>query len=441
MDEPLQMSTMMSSELALEYPSNNFPYQNTTCYDKLLLYRIVTILLKLLTGFVDNVIMKILILGMDGYIGWALALKQLSLGNDVFGIDNLSRRKHVKEMGSDSAIPILSIKDRIDFLKTRYPNRVDFASGDLLDDEFIDGVMQKFTPDVIVHLAEQPSAPFSMIDQEHNIYTQKNNVIGTLNLLHSIKRHVPRSHLIKLGTMGEYGYEHGLEIPEGFYDIDFRGKKARVPYPRLAGSWYHWSKVHDSNNIMFACKLWGIKSTDIMQGIVYGTKTDGMVSESEHTRFDFDEAFGTVINRFCAQAVIGHPLTVYGLGGQTRGFLALNDSIQCISLLIDNPPQDGEYRVVNQFAHQYSVKELAEKIQTAGSKIGLDVTINHAKNPRKEAEKHYYKADHEILKSLGFIETRNLDQEINIMLDHLLRYKHRIEERKQVIVKNILWKS
>ena len=385
--------------------------------------------------------MKILILGMDGYIGWALALKQLSLGNDVFGIDNFSRRKHVAEMGSHSAIPILDIKNRIDFLKTKHPKNIDFASGDLIDEKFIDKVVQKYLPDVIVHLAEQASAPFSMIDQEHNTYTQKNNVIGTLNLLHSIKRHASKSHLIKLGTMGEYGYDHGLEIPEGFYDVSFRGKKAKVPYPRLAGSWYHWSKVHDSNNIMFACKLWGVKSTDIMQGVVYGTKTDNIVSEPEHTRFDFDEAFGTVINRFCAQAVIGHPLTVYGMGGQTRGFLALNDSIQCISLLIDNPPCDSEYRVVNQFAHQYNIQELAEKVQLAGNKNGLDITIKHAKNPRKEAERHYYKADHEILQSLGFKETRSIDKEIEIMLDQLLRYKHRIKEKEHVIVKNISWKN
>ena len=385
--------------------------------------------------------MKILILGMDGYIGWALALKQLSLGNDVFGIDNFSRRKHVADMDSHSAIPILDIKKRISFLKTKYANSINFATGDLLNEKFVDKVVQKSLPDVVVHLAEQPSAPFSMIDREHNIYTQKNNVVGTLNLLHSIKQHAPKSHLIKLGTMGEYGYDHGMDIPEGFYDVSFRGKKARVPYPRLAGSWYHWSKVHDSNNIMFATKLWGIKATDIMQGIVYGTKTDNIASEYEHTRFDFDEAFGTVINRFCAQAIIGHPLTVYGLGGQTRGFLALNDSIQCISLLIDNPPQDGEYRVVNQFAHQYSVRELAEKVKSAGNQNGLNVVIEHLNNPRKESEKHYYKADHKILQSLGFKETRSIDKEIKIMLDQLLHYKHRIEEKKHVIVKNILWKS
>ena len=235
---------------------------------------------------------------MDGYIGWALTLRQLAFGNEVCGVDNFSRRKNVEEMDSHSALPILSMGERIKLLKNRYGDKVQFHEGDLLDPQFIDDVLKKFQPETIVHLAEQPSAPYSMIDQEHNIYTQKNNVIGNLNLLHSMHRHAPKAHLVKLGTMGEYGYDPGLEIPEGFFEIEFRGKKATVPYPRLAGSWYHWTKVHDSNNIMFACKLWGIRSTDIMQGIVYGTKTSEIENEGFFTRFDFDEAFGTVINRF-----------------------------------------------------------------------------------------------------------------------------------------------
>ena len=378
---------------------------------------------------------------MDGYIGWTLALKLASVDNQVFGIDNLSRRKNVNEMRSCSAIPILEIEERIDYLKNKYSDKIDFMLGDLLDPDFVDMIVQKSNPDVIIHLAEQPSAPFSMIDQQHNIYTQKNNVIGTLNLIHSMKTYAPKAHLIKLGTMGEYGYEPGLDIPEGFFEIEFRGKKALVPYPRSAGSWYHWSKVHDSNNIMFACKLWGIKSTDIMQGIVYGTRTKDIINNSEKTRFDFDEAFGTVINRFCAQAVISHPLTVHGLGGQTRGFIALEDSIQCISLLIDNPPREGEYRVVNQFSEQYSILELAQKVQRIGNKKGLNVKILNKNNPRNEAEKHYYKADHDILRSLGFKETRDIDEEIGLMLDDLLKYKDRILEKKHVIVKNITWKN
>ena len=378
---------------------------------------------------------------MDGYIGWPLTLKQLSLGNEILGIDNFSRRKNVEEMNSWSAIPILSTKERIENLKNDYGDKINFQEGDLLNKDFVNDVIKSFQPEAIVHLAEQPSAPFSMIDQDHCVYTQENNVIGNLNLLYAIKNNVPNAHLVKLGTMGEYGYDAGLEITEGFFDIEFRGKKATIPYPRQAGSWYHWSKVHDSNNIMFACKLWGIRSTDIMQGIVYGTRTEEITNENLHTRFDFDEAFGTAINRFCAQAVIGHPLTIYGEGGQTRGFLALNDSIQCISLLLEKPAEMKEYRVVNQFDQQYNVTELAQKIKTIGMKKGLDVEISKFDNPRVEKEKHYYKADHNKLRELGFKPTREIDDELSIMLDDLLKYKDRIEEKKQSIVKALKWRS
>lgn len=385
--------------------------------------------------------MKILILGMDGYIGWPLALKQLSLGNEILGIDNFSRRKNVEEMKSWSAIPILPMKERIKLLKQDYDKKINFKEGDMLNKDFINDIVKNFQPESIVHLAEQPSAPFSMIDQSHCVYTQQNNVLGNLNLLYAIKNHVPQTHLIKLGTMGEYGYEAGLEITEGFFEIEFRGKKATIPFPRQAGSWYHWSKVHDSNNIMFACKLWGIRSTDIMQGIVYGTRTSEITDKKLHTRFDFDEAFGTVINRFCAQAVIGHPLTIYGEGGQTRGFLALIDSIQCISILLEKPAENHEYRVVNQFDQQYNVTELAKKIKTIGDKKDLQVDIGSFENPRLEKEKHYYKADHYKLQDLGFKATREIDDEINLMLDDLIKYKDRIEKKKESIVKALKWRS
>ena len=383
--------------------------------------------------------MKILILGIDGYIGWALALHQLSLGNEVCGIDNFSRRKNVEEMKSWSAIPILSMNDRIKYLQEKYGDKITFFEGDLLDSQFINNVMKKSQPDSIVHLAEQPSAPYSMIDQDHTIYTHQNNVMGTLNLLFAIKNYAPKAHLVKLGTMGEYGYEAGLDITEGFFEIEFRGKKGMIPYPRQAGSWYHWTKVHDSNNIMFACKLWGLRSTDIMQGIVYGTRTNEIIDKKDHTRFDFDESFGTVINRFCSQAVIGHPLSIYGTGGQTRGFLALVDSIQCISILLDKPAEENEYRVVNQFDEQYNVAELAQKIQAAGNKKDLNVQIQKFENPRLEKENHYYKADHNILKELGFKPTRLIDDEIDMMLDDLIIYKDRINEKRDSIIKFLRW--
>jgi len=232
-----------------------------------------------------------------------------------------------------------------------------------------------------------------------------------------------------------------IDIAEGFFEIEFRGKKMTIPYPRLAGSWYHWSKVHDSNNIMFACKLWGLKSTDIMQGIVYGTRTKEIPEIKFHTRFDFDEVFGTVINRFCTQAIIGHPLTIYGKGLQTRGFLALDDSIQCISLLLDNPPETENYRVVNQYHEQYTITDLAQRVKAIGNKKGLGVEINSIDNPRLEMEEHYYKVDHTKLKELGFKATRHIDDEISIMLDDLIEHKDRIREYKKSIVKSIKWKG
>lgn len=382
--------------------------------------------------------MKILILGMDGYIGWSLALRQLKLGNEICGIDNFSRRKCVEEMGSWSATPILSIEKRLEILRKKYPDKISFYAGDITDPQFTNNIIKNFKPDAVVHLAEQPSAPYSMIDQDHTIYTQSNNVIGTLNVLYAIKNYAPKAHLVKLGTMGEYGTPD-MDIAEGFIEVEFRGKKATIPYPRLAGSWYHWSKVHDSNNVMFACKLWNLRSTDIMQGVVYGTRTGEITDSSRLTRFDFDEVFGTVINRYCAQAVIGHPLTVYGKGGQTRGFLALEDSIQCISILLENAPQEGEYRVVNQFDQQYQVSDLANRVKRIGDKKGLGIEIQQIENPRLEKEEHYYKADHEHLKNLGFKPTRHIDDEINIMLDDLIEFKDRIQEKKDAIVKIVKW--
>ena len=382
--------------------------------------------------------MKILILGMDGYIGWSLALHQLNLCNEVCGIDNFSRRKSVEEMNSWSALPLLPMKKRLDKLKSDFDGRISFYEGDLTNSDFCNDVFKKFQPDAVVHLAEQPSAPYSMIDQKHSVYTQQNNVIGNLNVIFAMREHSPQAHLVKLGTMGEYGTPD-LDIAEGFFEIEFRGKKAIIPYPRLAGSWYHWSKVHDSNNIMFACKLYNLRSTDIMQGVVYGTRTDEISDDSYFTRFDFDEAFGTAINRFCAQAVIGYPLTKYGIGKQMRGYLALNDSIKCISLLLENPADKGQYRVVNQFDEQYSISNLADRVQKIGNKKGLDVEINNVENPRVEMEEHYYKADSKILRNLGFKATRNIDEEIGIMLDDLLRFKDRIIEKKDAIRQVIKW--
>jgi len=305
---------------------------------------------------------------------------------------------------------------------------------------FVRGIVNKYKPDTIVHLGEQPCAPYSMIDVEHAVSTQTNNIVGTLNLLFAMHETSPHTHMLKLGTMGEYGTPN-IDIPEGFFEIEYRGRKDKLPFPRQAGSWYHQTKVHDTHNIMFACKIWDLRSTDIMQGVVYGTRTDDMVDDRLLTRFDFDEVWGTALNRFCAQAIIGHPLTPYGGGGQTRGFIALRDSMQCLTLATENPPEKGEYRVFNQFDETYSVNELAKKVQKIGKKLGYDVKIKNPENPRLEAEKHYYNPDHEKLYKLGFKPIHPLEEALEEMFKDLERFKDRILAKKERIMPTIYWRK
>lgn len=359
-------------------------------------------------------------------------------GHAVSGIDSFERRKNVQDLGSDSAIPILDMEERISSFKRIHGKDISFYPGNLLDYDFLQQVVKEVKPDSIVHLAEQPSAPFSMIDREHAIYTQHNNIEGTLNVLFAMKEYVPDCHLVKLGTMGEYGTPN-VDIPEGFFEIEFRGRKDMLPFPRQPGSLYHLSKVHDSGNVHFACRMWRLRSTDVMQGVVYGTRTAEMVDDSLMTRFDFDEWFGTVINRYCAEAVIGYPLTPYGSGGQKRGFIDLIDSVQCMRIAVENPPAKGEYRVFNQLDEIYSVSELANYVAQVGKKLRLDVKIQPLSNPRIEKEDHYYKVDRQHLRDLGFIPTRRVTETVEIMLTDLLKYRDRIMERSEVILPRTTW--
>ena len=272
---------------------------------------------------------------------------------------------------------------------------------DALTLHFVEEMFREFAPEAVIHLGECPSAPYSMIDRQHAVWVQTNNIVSTFNLLFAIRDISPETHLVKLGTMGEYGTPN-VDIPEGFFEIEYRGRKDRLPFPRQAGSWYHWSKVHGSNNIMFACRIWNLRATDIMQGVVFGTRIDAMGDDPVMaTRLDFDQAFGTAVNRFCCQAVIGHPLTPYGKGHQRRGFLPLRDSMQCLTLALENPAREGEYRVFNQFEEVYDVTELALKVQKVGRSLGLDVEINNLENPRNELEVHEYRADHQHLFDQG----------------------------------------
>jgi UDP-sulfoquinovose synthase len=382
---------------------------------------------------------RILIAGVDGYLGWPLALTLAGLGHEVGGIDAYYRRDWVAEMGSQSATPLPRMTARLHAFHETFGDSLDFRRGDLRDYNVVLNVIRAFAPEAVVHLGEQPSAAYSMIDVQHAVYTQSNNIVGTLNILFAMREACPRAHLVKLGTMGEYGTPN-VDIPEGFFTIEYRGRTDTLPFPRQAGSWYHQSKVHDSHNVAMACRLWGLRSTDIMQGVVYGSRVEAMVQDERLvTRFDFDQCFGTAINRFCAQAVIGRPLTPYGRGGQRRGFLPLRDAVQCLVLTLLHPPADGEYRVFNQFEETYSVFELAEKVKKVGDQLGLDVEIRATENPRIEREEHHYRPDREQLLRLGYRPTRDMEGEMRIVLEDLIRYRDRIAARQRALLPDIRW--
>ena len=304
--------------------------------------------------------MRILILGGDGYLGWPTAMRFSARGHEVFIVDNFSRRRWHHEHSTDSLTPIASLGERIEAWREVTGRNIQAMIGNIDDGEFLDQVVADVLPEAVVHYGEQPSAPYSMISRRHAVNTQQTNVIGTLNLLFSLRDRVPDCHLVKLGTMGEYGTPN-IDIEEGFIEIEHKGRKDTLPYPKLPGSIYHLSKVHDSHNIHFATRVWGLRATDLNQGVVYGIETDeSVLDERLCTRFDYDEIFGTALNRFCVQAVIGHPLTVYGKGGQTRGYLNIRDTLQCVELAVTNPARRGEFRVFNQFTEQFTIMELAE---------------------------------------------------------------------------------
>lgn len=387
----------------------------------------------------SQVIMRVFIAGVDGYLGWPLSMYLIRRGHEVAGADNYYRRDWVQEMGSQSATPIRKMTERLEAFRENFSKNLQFFKGDLTDYTFVENTIKHFKPEAIVHLGEMPSAPYSMIDVKHATRTQINNIVGTLNILHAMRDICPDSHLVKLGTMGEYGTPN-IDIPEGFFEIEYRGRKDCLPFPRQAGSWYHQSKVHDSNNIMMACRLWNLRSTDIMQGVVFGTRIDEMGDDERLlTRLDFDQSFGTVINRFCCQAVIGEPISPYGKGHQKRGFLPLRDSMQCITLAIENSPKAGQYRVFNQFEEVYDITELAQKVEKVGKGLALNVEIKNLENPRKEMEEHYYNPDHQQLLNLGYKPTHDVEEEIRTMLIDLIKYKNRIEAKKEALIPDIRW--
>lgn len=386
--------------------------------------------------------MRVFILGMDGYLGWTLAVHLSSKLNwQVAGWDNQSRRRWVNEVGSSSAVPIAPMEDRLAALKKSFNKDVTCVIKDVMEHDDLKNALREFQPDAVVHLAEMPSAPFSMAGYEQAFGTHLNNICGTLSVLYAMKDACPQAHLVKLGTMGEYGTPN-VDIPEGDYEVEINGRKDVLPFPRQAGSWYHQTKVHDSNNVRFACKLWGLRATDIMQGVVHGVKINKMGSDQDGmlTRFDFDHVFGTVINRFCAQAVVDHDITPYD-GTQRRGFLTLQDSMNCLTLTIENPPEQGEYRVFNQFAEVYGIRALAEIVQGIAAKYGSCSEIKEQENPRMEIREHYYNPTCERLPALGYKLLWSMEQEIDLTIQVLSRYKERINAHRYLISPSITWKE
>jgi UDP-sulfoquinovose synthase len=371
--------------------------------------------------------MRILILGGDGYLGWPSAMRFSMQGHEVHVVDNYLRRRAHQEAGTDSLTPILeSLPARVAAWKQVTGRDIGWTEGDLTNWDVVERLFTVLQPETIVHYGEMPSAPYSMIDREHAIFTQHNNVENTLNVLFAMRDLAPDAHLVKLGTMGEYGTPD-IDIEEGFIQIHHKERSATLPFPKMPGSMYHLSKVHDSHNIHFACRIWGLRATDLNQGVVYGIETEETkLDERLHTRFDYDEVFGTALNRFCLQAAIGQPLTVYGQGGQTRGYLNVVDTIQCVELATMHPAEAGEFRVFNQFTEQFSVVDLARIVQRAGREHGLEVVVQSLDNPRVEMEQHYYNATHTKLMDLGLRPHLLSDTLIEHVFDVIGRYKDRV---------------
>jgi len=371
--------------------------------------------------------MKIAVLGGDGYCGWATALYLSQKGHSVAIADNFLRRLWDHELGAQTLTPIRPLTDRVRVWQNLTGKTIELFIGDVADYDFLESAFKSFEPEAVVHFAEQRSAPYSMIDRKHAVFTQVNNVVGTLNVLFAIREFLPDCHLIKLGTMGEYGTPN-IDIEEGYITVEHNGRKDVLPFPKQPGSFYHLSKVHDSHNMMFACKIWGIRATDLNQGVVYGTTTDETaLDEGLINRFDYDDVFGTVLNRFCVQAAIGQPLTVYGKGGQTRGFLDIRDTVRCIEIACHNPAARGECRVYNQFTEQFSILDLAHLVESAAKKLGISVEIDHIRDPRVEAEQHYYNAKHSKLVDLGLRPHNLSDSLLDSLMNIALKYRDRVD--------------
>jgi len=374
--------------------------------------------------------MRILVLGGDGYLGWPTAMHLSQHGHEVGVVDNYLRRKLAREENVEELFSVPNLHERARLWEALSGKKMDVFIGDLRNWSFTASVFQEFKPDAVVHYAEQPSAPYSMLRREAASLTLNNNLMVTANVIFAVREFCPTAHVIKLGTMGEYGTPN-IDIEEGWLEIEHNGRNDKFLYPRQAGSLYHTTKIMDTDLLWYYVRMWGLRVTDLMQGPVYGLFTDeNRIDERLLPFFSYDELFGTVINRFVVQAVGGYPLTVYGKGGQTRGYLNIADTLNCVKLSIDNPAAQGELRIFNQFTETFSVNQLAEKVQIVGKQLGLDVKINSIENPRKEMEEHYYNPKHTGLLDLGLKPNYLTDSVLVELMQYVMKYKSAIHLHK-----------
>lgn len=382
--------------------------------------------------------MRVLILGGDGYLGWPTAMDFAAAGHTVMAVDNYLRRQIAEATNSDPLIGTPNLSGRARVFEGLTGHKIEVRIGDLADPDFMNELVRDFAPDTIIHYAEQPSAPYSMRGPKEARLTFQNNLDVTFNCIWAVIQHAPECHIVKLGTMGEYGTPK-IDIEEGWIEIEHKGRQDKFLFPRAAGSLYHTTKVLDTDLLWFYVRIYGLRVTDLMQGPVYGLSTDEAdLDERLCPNFHYDDIFGTLVNRFLVQAVAGVPLTVYGGGGQTRGYLNLRDTLQCVRLAADNPAGKGELKIFNQLTETFSVNEVATKVQSVGNAMGLDVEVKSIPNPRKELEEHYYNPTHSGLKELGLKPHYMTDEVVEAMLRRVMDNKDRIVDDR--IMPRVKWK-
>jgi UDP-sulfoquinovose synthase len=380
----------------------------------------------------------ILILGADGYLGWPTCMYFSQRGYEVIGVDNYFRRNAAIELDCEPLIPTPNLVQRAKLWEEKSGKKITVHIGDVTDYYFLLSIFKEYKPDTVIHYAEQPSATYSMINREKAAFTVKNNLISTLNIIYAVKEINPDCHIIKIGTMGEYGTPN-IDIEEGWIEIEHKGRKDKFLFPRQASSLYHTTKIQDTDMLWFYVRTWGIRVTDLMQGPVYGIYTDESGKDTRLiTNYHYDEIFGSVLNRFIVQAIAGHPLTIYGKGNQTRGFLNIIDTMQCVYLAATNPAESGQLRILNQFTEIFSINQLAEKVKNVGEKLGYNVTIEHTLNPRVEKEDHYYNAHYTGLLKLGLKPNYLSDAMLEGFFRVVEKYKDRIN--REIFYKGIKWK-